>query len=48
VNLEFESFEQAQSLLLGYGGAVEVQAPDALRLSIADFGRQIASVYLDS
>lgn len=48
VNLEFESFEQARSLLLGYGGAVEVQAPDALRLSIADFGRQIASVYLDS
>jgi len=48
VMLTFEYFAQARSMLLGLGGAVEVVAPEALRLSIADFGKQITSIYSDS
>jgi predicted DNA-binding transcriptional regulator YafY len=43
--LTFRHLEEARSRLLALGGAVEVLAPDALRLSIADFGRRIAAVY---
>ena len=46
--LTFETFEQARDLLLGFGGSVEVVSPEALRLSIADFGEQICSTYRDS
>jgi len=41
----FDSFEHARATLLAYGGAVEVVAPDALRLSIADFARQTVETY---
>ncbi|MFC2107877.1 helix-turn-helix transcriptional regulator [Candidatus Bipolaricaulota bacterium] len=48
VELSFESFEQARSLLLGFGGAIEVVSPEALRRSMADFGERIRSMYRDS
>jgi predicted DNA-binding transcriptional regulator YafY len=41
----FESLEEARSRLLALGGAVEVLAPLALRRSMEDYGRQIASRY---
>ncbi|MCU0521724.1 MAG: WYL domain-containing protein [Anaerolineae bacterium] len=47
LDLAFESLEAARSRLLALGGAVEVLAPDALRLSMADFGARIAAVYAD-
>ncbi|MBI9046976.1 MAG: WYL domain-containing protein [Anaerolineaceae bacterium] len=43
--LVFESFEEARRLLLGFGGAVKVIHPLALRLSIQDFASQIVSRY---
>ena len=45
--LTFEYFEEARSTLLGFGGAIEVVSPEALRRSIADFGEQIQSTYRD-
>jgi predicted DNA-binding transcriptional regulator YafY len=45
VEICFENFIEARTRLLGLGGAVEVLEPQALRLSIADFAAQIASVY---
>jgi predicted DNA-binding transcriptional regulator YafY len=45
-NVLFESLEEARSYLLGYGQAVEVLEPEALRLSLADFARQIVNLYL--
>jgi predicted DNA-binding transcriptional regulator YafY len=45
LQLTFEFFEQARSMLLGFGGAVEVLSPEALRLSMADFGEQTRRVY---
>jgi hypothetical protein len=41
----FESLEDARQRILGCGGAVEVLAPPALRLSVSDFAEQIASLY---
>ncbi len=41
----FLLFEEARRRLLALGGAVEVVSPKALRASIADFARQIASRY---
>lgn len=43
--LTFNSLQQARARLLALGGAVEVLAPEALRLSLADYGRQIAQRY---
>jgi predicted DNA-binding transcriptional regulator YafY len=45
VEMTFDHFEHARAALLAYGGAVEVIEPDALRLSIADFGRRIVETY---
>ncbi|MFZ6031048.1 MAG: helix-turn-helix transcriptional regulator [Chloroflexota bacterium] len=45
IALEFESLEAARECLLGLGGAVEVLEPEALRLSMADFARQILARY---
>jgi predicted DNA-binding transcriptional regulator YafY len=45
VELAFESLEQARGQLLALGGAVEVLAPEALRLTMADYGRQIVKRY---
>ena len=47
VHLTFERFEEARSTLLGFGGAIEVISPEALRQSIADFGEQVLSAYRD-
>lgn len=45
VQATFASLEQARAVLLACGGAVEVLEPPGLRLSIADFARQIIGVY---
>jgi predicted DNA-binding transcriptional regulator YafY len=47
INLElsFESLEAARDRLLAFGSAVEVITPLALRLSIQDYGEQIAALY---
>jgi predicted DNA-binding transcriptional regulator YafY len=43
--LPFETFESARERILGFGGAVEVLAPEALRRSVADFAAQTCAVY---
>lgn len=43
--LNFDTLETARSRLLAFGSAVEVLEPEALRISIADYARQIISVY---
>ncbi len=45
VTLPFESLYEARERLLGFGGAMEIVAPEALRKSVIDFARQIVSVY---
>lgn len=45
MTLTFESFETARTRILGYGGAIEVLEPLALRTSVADFARQIQKIY---
>ena len=45
VTLHFDTFEKARTLILGWGNVVEVLAPRALRLSIADYARKILTVY---
>ena len=45
MTLTFESFEIARTRILGYGGAIEVLEPLALRMSVADFAQQIQSIY---
>ncbi len=47
LELHFETFISARERLLGFGAAVEVLEPEQLRLSMADFGRQIAALYSD-
>lgn len=45
LTLHFESFEQARKRILGFGRAVEVLEPLALRLSVQDFAAQIVALY---
>jgi predicted DNA-binding transcriptional regulator YafY len=45
LTVPFESFEAARTRLLGWGSAVEVLAPLALRLSVIDFAEQVSRVY---
>lgn len=45
LTLSFDSFAAARERVLGYGRAIEVLAPRALRLSVADYARQIADRY---
>jgi len=45
VSIIFASFEEARTTLLGWGAAVEVLAPEALRRSVADFAEQAAGLY---
>jgi predicted DNA-binding transcriptional regulator YafY len=47
VNLPFETFEAARNRILGYGRAIEVLEPEALRLSIIDFASQVVDLYSD-
>ncbi|NJD59127.1 MAG: WYL domain-containing protein [Anaerolineae bacterium] len=45
VGIQFESFFRARECVLSFGRAAEVLEPDALRLSVVDFARQILSLY---
>lgn len=45
MTLEFESFEEARRMVLGYGGAIEVMDPLALRRSLQDFAHQTIKIY---
>ncbi len=45
LTLPFESFEEARERILGFGRAVEVLEPQALRLSVQDFAAQIVALY---
>jgi predicted DNA-binding transcriptional regulator YafY len=45
IGARFSYFEEARRSLLALGGAVEVLRPQALRVSMADFARQIAERY---
>jgi predicted DNA-binding transcriptional regulator YafY len=45
LTLHFEDLYQARSRILGFGGAIEVLEPLALRLSVADFAAQTLALY---
>lgn len=45
MTLTFENFETARARILGFGGAIEVLEPLALRASVADFAQQIRTLY---
>ena len=45
LKLHFESLEAARARLLGFGCAIEVLEPRALRASIQDYARQIIDIY---
>ncbi len=45
LTLPFESLESARERLLGFGSAIEVLAPLALRWSMLDYARQIVDLY---
>jgi predicted DNA-binding transcriptional regulator YafY len=45
ITLSFESLEEARGRILGFGRAVEVLEPEALRMSIIDFASQIVDFY---
>ncbi len=44
LELSFESLDTARSRLLGFGKAIEVLEPLALRMSIADYARKIVAL----
>jgi predicted DNA-binding transcriptional regulator YafY len=45
LTLPFETLEDARERILGFGGAVEVLGPQALRKSVLDFATQIVALY---
>ena len=45
ITLTFENFETARTHILGFGGAIVVLEPLALRRSVADFAQQIRTLY---
>jgi predicted DNA-binding transcriptional regulator YafY len=45
VNISFENFFRARECILSLGRAVEVLEPEALKLSVTDFARQIIDFY---
>ena len=45
MTLHFESFEAARTRLLGFGSAVKVLKPQALRISLADYAQQVQKLY---
>jgi predicted DNA-binding transcriptional regulator YafY len=45
VNISFENFFRARECILSLGRAVEVLEPEALKLSVIDFARQIIDFY---
>jgi predicted DNA-binding transcriptional regulator YafY len=48
LTLPFETLEEARTRILGFGRAVEVLEPLALRKSVVDFATQITSFYAQS
>ena len=47
VTLPFERLEAARDRILGFGRAVEVLEPEALRLSVIDYAQQIIAFYCE-
>lgn len=47
LTLHFERLEDARRRILGLGGSVEVLAPRALRLAVADYARQTVMLYVN-
>jgi predicted DNA-binding transcriptional regulator YafY len=45
VELNFDYYEQARKELLGFGGAIEVITPIALKYSMIDFAEQVIKTY---
>ena len=45
VTLSFETLEEARDRILGFGRAVQVLEPEALRKSVLDFATQIVALY---
>ena len=45
ITLTFENFETARTRILGFGGAIIVLEPLALRRSVADYAQQIRTLY---
>jgi predicted DNA-binding transcriptional regulator YafY len=45
LTLLFEYLEQARSRLLGFGRAVEILEPHALRMSLKDYADQVVDFY---
>jgi len=45
LTLPFEDLPAARSRLLGFGRAVDILAPEALRRSVIDFAAQIVDFY---
>ena len=45
LTLPFEHFYAARDRILGLGSAIEVLEPEALRLSVIDFAKQIMGFY---
>ena len=45
LTLPFERLEEARVRILGFGRAIEVLVPEALRRSVQDFAHQIVSLY---
>ncbi len=45
LTLPFETLEEARVRILGFGRAIEVLEPEALRLSVIDFAEQIVAFY---
>ncbi len=45
LTLTFDSFESARQRILGFGRAIEVLEPEALRNSVLDFAQQIVDFY---
>jgi predicted DNA-binding transcriptional regulator YafY len=43
--LDFESFNEARNYVLGFGVAMEVLEPEALRLSVIDYAKQMVTLY---
>jgi predicted DNA-binding transcriptional regulator YafY len=45
ITLTFENLETARTRILGFGGAIKVLEPLALRRSVADYAQQIQALY---
>ena len=45
IQLQFNSFEEARTKLLGLGAGIEVETPAMLRLSMLDYAQQVVQLY---